>query len=219
MFTNELQEVPAKQIVKGRPRSTAADRAILEAFRLELSENGFADLRLERVAARAGVGKSTLYRRWPSKEALAEELLERLAGPHIAIADVGDTRQELLAAVVQPMRAVTHTPFGPVIRALLSQIAINPKLGDPFRRDVVGARRTEIARAVERGIVRGDLKSTTDPDLAIDVLVGPVYFRVMFGGELDLEFANIVVDGYLAAFGTASVAARAGRSGSTIAIW
>ena len=117
------------------------------------------------------------------------------------------------------MRAVTHTPFGPVIRALLSQIAINPKLGDPFRRDVVGARRTEIARAVERGIVRGDLKSTTDPDFAIDVLVGPVYFRVMFGGELDLEFANRVVDAYLAAFGTASVAARAGRSGSTIAIW
>lgn len=219
MVTNEPQVIPGKQPVKGRPRSTAADRAILEAFRLELSENGFADLRLERVAARAGVGKSTLYRRWPSKEALAEELLERLAGPHIAIADVGNTREELLAAVVQPMRAVTHTPFGPVIRALLSQIAIYPKLGDPFRQDVVGARRTEIARAVERGIVRGDLRSTTNPDLAIDVLVGPVYFRVMFGGELDLEFANRVVDAYLAAFGTASVAARAARSGSTIAIW
>jgi AcrR family transcriptional regulator len=197
----------------------AADRAILEAFRLELSERGFADLRLEHVAARAGVGKSTLYRRWPSKEALAEELLERLAGPHIAISDVGNTRAELLAAVVQPMRAVTHTPFGPVIRALLSQIAINPKLGDPFRKDVVGARRNEIRLAVERGIVRGDLKSSADPGIAIDLLVGPVYFRVMFGGELTLEFANQVVDAYLAAFGTASVAGRAARSGSTIAIW
>jgi AcrR family transcriptional regulator len=219
MTTTEPQDAPGKQSVKGRPRSTAADRAILEAFRLELSENGFADLRLERVAARAGVGKSTLYRRWPSKEALAEELLERLAGPHIAIADTANTRDELLAAVVQPMRAVTHTPFGPVIRALLSQIATNPKLGDPFRKDVVGARRSEIARAVDRGIVRGDLKSTADPEIAIDLLVGPVYFRVMFGGELDLEFANRVVDSYLAAFGTVSVAGRAARSGSTIAIW
>jgi AcrR family transcriptional regulator len=165
------------------------------------------------------VGKSTLYRRWPSKEALSEELLERLAGPHIAIADVGNTRDELLAAVVQPMRAVTHTPFGAVIRALLSQIAVNPKIGDPFRKGVVEARRTEISRAVERGIVRGDLKSTADPGLAIDLLVGPVYFRVMFGGELDLEFANRVVDAYLVAFGTASVASRAARSGSAIATW
>ena len=155
----------ARDGYKGRPRSTAADRAILEAFRIELSERGFADLRLEHVAARAGVGKSTLYRRWASKEELAEQLLEQLAGPHIAIKDTGNTREELLAAVVQPMRAVTHTPFGPVIRALLSQIAINPKLGDPFRRDVVGARRTEIARAVERGIARGDLKPGQIPIL------------------------------------------------------
>jgi len=198
----ETQDSPGKQPVKGRPRSSAADRAILEAFRIELSEKGFAELRLEHVAARAGVAKATLYRRWASKEELAETLLEKLAGPHISIADTGDTYEELLAAVVQPMRAVTDTPFGPVIRALLSQIAINPKLGDPFRRDVVGARRSEIARAVRRGIERGDLVPEADPETAIDLLVGPVYFRVMFGGELTLDFANEVVDGYLAAFGT-----------------
>src|SRR6476619_2838353 len=110
-----MQAPPGKQAVKGRPRSVAADRAILEAFRLELSEKGFSRLRLEHVAARAGVGKSTIYRRWASKEELAEQLLETLAGPHIAIPDVEDTRRELLAAVVNPVRAVTDTPFGPVI--------------------------------------------------------------------------------------------------------
>ena len=83
----------------------------------------------------------------------------------------------------------------------------------------MGSRRNEIARAVERGIVRGDLRPGADPDTAIDLLVGPIYFRVMFGGELTLEFANEVVNGYLAAFGTASVAGRAARLGSTIAIW
>ena len=214
-------DAPGKHLVKGRPRSSAADRAILEAFRLELSERGFADLRLEHVAARAGVGKSTLYRRWASKEELAERLLEQLAGPHIAIKETGDTRAELLAAVVNPMRAVTDTPFGPVIRALLSQIAINPRLGDPFRRDVVGARRAEIARVVRRAIARGDLVPDADPEMAIDFLVGPVYFRVMFGGELTLEFANEVVDAYLAGFGTVSAAATRDDSLSdgTIAVW
>ena len=195
-----VELAPGKRTVRGRPRSSAADLAILEAFRLELSEHGFSNLRLEHVAARAGVGKTTIYRRYASKEELAEALLAKLAGPHIAIFDRGDTRLELLAAVVQPMRAVTETPFGPVIRALLSQIAINPKLGDPFRRDVVGARRAEIAKVVQRGIERGDLDPSTDPDTAIDLLVGPVYFRVMFGGELTVEFANEVVDEFMAAF-------------------
>jgi AcrR family transcriptional regulator len=184
----------------GRPRSGEVHRKILDATRELLSESGFADLRLEHVAARAGVGKATIYRRWGSKEALAEELLAELAAPHISVADSGNTRTELLAAVVNPMRAVTDTPFGPVIRALLSQIAVNPRLGDPFRATVVGARRREVARVIARGIARGDLRPDADPDVATELLVGPVYFRLMFGGELTLDFANRVVDSVLRGF-------------------
>ena len=66
-------------------------RKILDAARELLSEEGFTDLRLEHVAARAGVGKATIYRRWGSKEALAQELLAELAAPHIAIPETGDT--------------------------------------------------------------------------------------------------------------------------------
>ena len=157
--------------------------------------NGFTRLRLEHVAARAGVGKATIYRRWPSKEALAYDLLAELAAPHIAIADVGDTRAELLAAVLNAMRAVTETPFGPVIRALLSQIAINPVLGDPFRATVVQGRRDEVAAVIARGVARGDLRPDADPSVATELLVGPVYFRLMFGGELTADFAARVADG------------------------
>jgi AcrR family transcriptional regulator len=195
----DATEVPARP---GRPRSGEVHRKILDATRELLSENGFAELRLEHVAARAGVGKATIYRRWGSKEALAEELLAELAGPHIAVADLGDTRAELLAAVVNPMRAVTDTPFGPVIRALLSQIAVNPTLGDPFRATVVQARRREVARVIGRGISRGDLRPDADSDVATELLVGPVYFRLMFGGELTLDFANRVVESVLRGFGT-----------------
>jgi AcrR family transcriptional regulator len=151
-------------------------------------------MRLEHVATRAGVGKATIYRRWASKEALAEDLLTQLAGPHIAIAETGNTRDELLAAVSNPMRAVSETDFGPVIRALLSQIASNPSIGDPFRATVVGARRAEIAKVINRGIARGDLRADADAGVATELLVGPVYFRLMFGGVLDLDFAERVVD-------------------------
>jgi AcrR family transcriptional regulator len=178
----------------GRPRSERAHQAILTAARELLMESGFAGMRLEHVATRAGVGKATIYRRWPSKEALTQELLAQLAGPHIAIADSGNTRDELLGAVTNPMRAVVETDFGPVIRALLSKIATDPSIGDPFRATVVEARREEIAKVIKRGIERGDLRPDADPDVATELLVGPVYFRLMFGGVLDADFAERVVD-------------------------
>ena len=185
---------------RGRPRSDATHRRILLATRDLLMERTFADLRIEHIATRAGVSKAAIYRGWASKEALAQELLAQLAGPHIVIADVGDTREELLACVLNPMRAVTDTPFGPVIRSLLSQIATNPTLGDPFRATVVQARRDEISRVIERGVRRGDLRADTDTSVATELLVGPVYFRVMFGGELTRDFAERVVESVLIGF-------------------
>lgn len=184
--------------LRGRPRSDRAHRAITQAFRELLIEHGFAALRLEHVAKRAGVGKATIYRHWGSKQALAQEILSELASPHIGVADIGDTRAELLACVVNPMRAVTETDFGPVIRALLSQIATDPILGDPFRATVVAARRAEVARVISRGVERGDLRRDADAEIATELMVGPVYFRLMFGGPLDRAFAVRVVDTVLA---------------------
>ncbi len=102
-----------------------------------------------------------------------------------------------MACVEMARHAVAETSFGPVIRALLSQIAINPALGDPFRGTVVRARRDEVSRVVARGIARGDLRADADVDVATELLVGPVYFRLMFGGELSPEFATRIAEGVL----------------------
>ncbi len=128
---------------------------------------------------------------------VCQEVLAELAAPHLPVTDTGDTRSELVAAVVNPVRALTDTPFGPVIRAPLSQIAVNPTLGDPSRATVVQARRDEIARVIARGVARGDLRPDADPDVATELLVGPFHFRLMFGGELDLTFAERIADAYL----------------------
>ena len=189
-----MTPAPTRPRSPGRPRSEAANRAILDAARDLLIEEGFTRLRLEHVAARAGVGKNTIYRRWASKEDLTLELLLELAGPHLAIRDVGDTRAELLAAVENPIRAITETTFGPVIRAMMSQIAGNPAIGDPFRSAVVAVRRAEIGRVIERGIARGDLRPNADASVATELLAGPVYFRLVFGGSLDRDLAVRVVD-------------------------
>lgn len=187
----------------GRPRSEAARRAILDAARELLIEEGFTRLRLEHVAARAGVGKATIYRRWASKEALTLDLLLELAAPHLEIADVGDTRAELRTAVRNPVDALTRSTFGPVIRAMLSQIAGNPVIGDPFRASVVATRRAEVARVVDRGISRGDLRPDVDASIATELLVGPVYFRLAFGGALDPAFADRIADAVFRSFAAA----------------
>jgi len=182
---------------RGRPRSDRIHRAILDATRDLLVERGFTRLRLEAVASRAGVARATIYRRWPSKEALALDLLLELADPYLAVEETGDTREELRAVVTNAIRGLTETELGPVMRALISQIAANPAIGDPFRATVVAARREQVIRVVERGMGRGDLRPDTDPSTATELLVGPVYFRLVFGGRLDGAFADQVVDGFL----------------------
>jgi AcrR family transcriptional regulator len=185
---------------RGRPRSDVAHQAILEAARQLLVTEGFTRLRLEHVAAAAGVGKATIYRRWPSKEALALDLLMNLATPHISTPELGDTRAELEAVVGSVIRVITATPFGPVIRALLSQIAGNPALGDPYRATIVQSRRDEVARVMARGIARGDLRPDADVDLATELLVGPIYFRLVFGGVVEPALGPRLVSTLLAGF-------------------
>ena len=102
------------------------------------------------------------------------------------------------------IRALTETSFGPVLRALLAQIAMNPALGDPFRATVVRARRDEVARVVRRGIARGDLRPDADSTIATELLVGPVYFRLIFGGKLNRAFAEAVVESFLSGFAAPS---------------
>ena len=148
---------------RGRPRSESANRAILEACRELLIEVGFARLRLEHVAARARVSKATIYRRWHSKEELAIEVLHELAAPFLAIPDSGDTRAELVAAAQACIARLTDSDFGPVVRAVLCEIAANPAVGDRFRAVVMHDRRDEVRRVVVRGMVRGDLPGLDRP--------------------------------------------------------
>jgi AcrR family transcriptional regulator len=181
----------------GRPRSDSANRAILEPFRELLSEVGFARLRLERVAAQAGVSKATIYRRWASKEELAIELLHELAAPFLAIPDLGDTRAELVTVTQACIGRLTESDFGPVVGAMLCEIAANPAVGDRFRAVVVQVRRDEVRHVVERGVARGDLPASIDLEVATELLIGPIYFRLVFGGALDGEFGEKVVDALL----------------------
>jgi AcrR family transcriptional regulator len=187
---------------KGRPRSATANRAVLDAAQALIIEHGFNELRLEHVAARAGVGKATIYRRWGSKDDLAFDLLLDLA-EHEPVVDRADTRAELLDIVIGTIETLTTTAYGPILRALLSEVVIQADLDDPYRERIEQARRETVAHVVRRGIARGDLTPVAaELDTATELLIGPVFFRLLFGGDLDDTFAGTLVDAFLRAFGT-----------------
>jgi len=189
---------------RGRPPSASAHRAILDAARSLLAERDLAHLNLELVAARAGVGKATIYRHWPTREALALELLLEMAGDVRPARDRGDTRAELIAIVEGTLRALTQSPLGRVMQALFSELALNPAIGEPFRSAVVGARRAAVAQVLTRGIHRGQVRSGADVGLATELLIGPVYYRLLFGGEFEPDFSARLVDTLLVGYARAN---------------
>jgi AcrR family transcriptional regulator len=178
-------------------------QAILDATRDLLGQDGdISSLTVETVAARSGVAKTTIYRRWRDKwelalDAVMIDMLPQLDDP----VDVGDTRKELLTFVNSVVKMLATTPFGPAMQGLASQIATDPELARVYREQVVQPRVAQLAPVIERGIARGDLRADTEVRLFHELLVGPIFYRLLFsGGPLDRNLGPRLVDAILAGF-------------------
>lgn len=184
---------------RGRRRSPDTERAILDATRVILAERGVSGLTVEAVAARSGVAKTTIYRRWRAKDELAlavvTDMIERL----VQTPDLGDTRAELIAFVDRTVAELRDTLMGRVMQGIVSQLATDPDLAAGFAEHVVGLRFGEVRRLVEAGVTRGDLRPDADPQLVHELLFGAVYYRLFFRGDaLAPDLAERAVDMVLA---------------------
>ena len=192
---------PARQ--PGRPRSARSDRAILDAARRLLEAGSLAKLTMEAVALEAGVAKTTLYRRWRTKESLALSVLGEMAREQVPVPDLGDTRAELVHALVDTARTMTGTIAGRTIRGLVAALGDDPDLAEEFRGTLVALRRREMARVVDRGLARGDLRPGPHLALVGELLVGPLFWRLLMTGDpLDEAFASALVDSVLEGLGS-----------------
>lgn len=181
----------------GRPRDPRVDRAILDAAREILADSDVASLSFEAIAARAGVGKTTIYRRWRTKEDLLLALFADTAEQTIGVDDVGDTRRELLQLVASLVDASNMT--SPVaLHAVVAELAHNPRLRASFTTLILDRRRGETAAVLVRGIARGDLRPDLDLVAAHEMLMGPLSYRLLLTGEpLTAQLAESVVDAFL----------------------
>jgi AcrR family transcriptional regulator len=191
-------------------RAERSKQAILDATRELLAEDdGVRSLTVEAVAARSGVAKTTIYRRWRDKwelalDAVMIDMLPRFANP----VDVGDTRKELITFIDSVVKTLSAPPYGPAMQGLVSQIATEPELARVYREQVVEPRREQLKPVIERGIARGDLRPDTDLRVVHELLLGPVFYRLLLsGGPLDRKLSTRLVDAILDGFRPARPAA------------
>ena len=185
----------------GRRRSEVTHQAILSATREILVEVGVRGLTVEGVAARAGVAKTTVYRRWKSKDELALAVLIDMVEQFVAVPDLDDTMAEFTAFVSGAVRILGTTLMGRVMQGLVSDFAANPELAEAFQTRVVTVRQKEVRRMVAVAVERGDMRADTDPELLHELLFGPVYYRLLLSGRpLEPEHAVRIVQTVLPAF-------------------
>ena len=159
----------------GRPRDPAVDAAIVEATLALLADGGYGAVTMEAVAARAGIGKATLYRRYAGKDQLVVDAVATLVEPVEHDAEAGVREQ--LVAVLEGVRRKQGSLSARIFPRLVSEGIGNPALMDRYRAQVVEPRhrllRAVLSRAVDEGLVRPDV----DLDHAVDLLVGPMVYR------------------------------------------
>jgi AcrR family transcriptional regulator len=178
----------------GRPRCPVRRQNILKAACELLDEVGFANLTIEGIAARACVGKTTVYRRWPNKagivmDAILEEISSRAPFP-----DTGSAREDLR----RRMRALVKELSGPLgrrIAMLLANSQFDEETAEAFRARWIEQRRAEALQVIKRGVERGEIRKDADPEALLDALYGPIYFRLLGGhAPLTPRYADALVD-------------------------
>jgi AcrR family transcriptional regulator len=190
------QKPPAIQPSRkaGRPRSMRAERAIIDAALELFAESGPEGLCIEKVAAKAGVGKATIYRRWPGKEDL---LLDAIAAMKTPLPEPrGESVREDLAALVDAIGRESVDPRRSRQYALLlGEGTAYPRLLERYMETVIEPRRETVRAVLRRGVATGELREETNVEVAVDILTGAVLARPRSAIQrADRSYARRVVD-------------------------
>lgn len=174
-------------------RSDRVRAAILTATLELLAEQGFAGFTVDGVAARAGVGKATIYRHWGSRNALALDAISH-ALPAPACPDSGDVREDLRVLGRSLVRILTRSPVAAILPSLVDASARDPELRD-LHRTYLRDRRKVLLGVLRRGVERGELRDDADVELLADMLAGALFYRrLLVHAATDGAYVDGLVD-------------------------
>jgi AcrR family transcriptional regulator len=172
--TTEKKRPPAGAAVLRGDITVAIRGAVLR----ELAAVGYGRLSIEAVARRAGVSKTAIYRRWGSKLDLVMEVVSDVAAQRLPLPDTGSLTGDVEALVAVAGRALRHPLAAQVIPDLLAEAARNPQISDTLQRALRSSQRDIGTLLVGRATARGELPAGVDPDVAVDLILGPLYWRL-----------------------------------------
>jgi AcrR family transcriptional regulator len=185
-----LETVPKRP---GRPRDESARQRILESALELLQEESFAQVTVESIATRAGVGKATVYRWWPNKAAVMIEAFREAVAPEVPFPDSGCLEEDIRLQ----MQKFTRMLIGPRGRMLVGFVAAaqsDPDMAAALSESWIAPRRAEAKEALRGKRRWKESHADLDPELVLDILYAPLYYRVMTGLPLTLEYTQSLVD-------------------------
>ncbi|MEM7760351.1 MAG: TetR/AcrR family transcriptional regulator [Cyanobacteria bacterium P01_A01_bin.40] len=179
---------------RGRPRSPETRAKILKAAYEMLIEVGFMDLTIEGVAAKAEVGKPTIYRRWKTKAALAMDAFLEGVNPEITFPNQGSVREDFRKQIRKVVKLM-NSPRGEVLASVIGCGQANQELIAAFRENWLLPRREDAKRIFQRGVERGELQEGMDIEVAIDALYSPLFYRLLLKHQpLTDQFVDQLLD-------------------------
>jgi AcrR family transcriptional regulator len=191
---------PGERQRPGRHRDPSLDEAILAATLAMFTEQGFAGVSIEGVAARAGVAKATIYRRFPTKVALLVEAIKEGACLTDYLPDTGDVRSDL-ANMLTKLMDILRSDLGPVLAAFAAERIRYPLLDEEFKRSVIGAKRAHIRYLVAAAIERGDLPGGVDVDVVAEAGPALLLHHALNGLPISDDLPRRIIDVVLPAEG------------------
>lgn len=186
------QTAPAHR-APGRPRSAEADRAIIDAIVDLLVERGYREVTIEAVAARAGVAKTTIYRRWPSKAGMVVEAIT--ACKKDCLQEGGAEDDGVAGTLVGMLSHLSCSRVARILTGLAVEMAHNTELAIAVREGLVRPNQEVVYGVLRRGVEAGEVRPDVDLEVVADLLVGPSFFRLLVsGGEVSPMLAAKTVD-------------------------
>lgn len=181
--SGQPQSPKKAQPLKRSPAGAAVLRDdVTEAIRAavfeELAVSGYSRLSIEAVARRAGVGKTAVYRRWRSKLPMVIDVVSEIASIGLILPDTGSLHNDLRMFVHVVARVLRHPLAAQIVPDLLAEAARNPEIAATLAAALNEAQRGSSAALVRKAVGRGELPPDTDPDLALDLIAGPLYWRL-----------------------------------------
>jgi len=178
----------------GRPRSEKARKAILKGTIELLKRDGFNDLRIESVAARAGVGKATVYRWWPNKAELVIDAFAAAVFKELHFPPTGSV-QHTIRGQMKRWAVIFRSPLGQIIANVIGAGQSDPEILKAFHTHWVEPRRVEARKLLRQAMKDGEIRSDLDPDTILDTFYGPLYLRLLIrNAPLDEDFVDVVFD-------------------------